>query len=208
MKKTVVKEFMLFPDILLTGMFFVISLALTIPHLASIHAWVAVALGMLAYAASEYFIHRFFFHMSPPNHPTLLKLVKRLHYDHHVDPNDLHLLFLPCWYSLPLISLSAGIVFLLTSSPAWTVSFVTGVVGFLLYYEWCHYIAHRPVQPLTPWGRWMKKIHLWHHFKNEHYWYGVTNPAFDLLMGTFQNEKEVEKSETVRDLERRKGGSR
>ena len=45
------------------------------------------------------------------------------------------------------------------------------------YYEWVHYVAHVPFRPLTPVGRYMKKYHLWHHFKNERRWFGVTNPA-------------------------------
>lgn len=27
----------------------------------------------------------------------------------------------------------------------------------LLVYEWKHYIAHRPIRPLTRFGRWLKK---------------------------------------------------
>ncbi|TCW40702.1 sterol desaturase family protein [Laceyella sacchari] len=196
-----VKEFWLFPDILLMGVLFVSGLIVTAPQLTSVKGWGPLGIGMLTYAASEYFIHRFLFHLPPPKHPVLLKWLKRLHYDHHADPHKLDLLFLPAWYSLPLIAMAAGVVYSITSSLSWTVSYVTGVIGFLLYYEWCHYVAHRPITPLTPWGRWMKKLHLRHHFKNEHYWYGVTSPAFDLLLGTFKSEKEVGRSDTVRDLE-------
>ena len=46
----------------------------------------------------------------------------------------------------------------------------------------------------------MKKVHLWHHFKNENYWFGVTNPGMDHLVGTYQNEKSVELSPTARKL--------
>ncbi|WP_375377938.1 hypothetical protein [Paenibacillus sp. MZ04-78.2] len=37
--------------------------------------------------------------------------------------------------------------------------------------------------------------------KSEHYWYGVTNPLFDVMLGTFRDEQQVEKSETARNLE-------
>ncbi|WP_018133006.1 sterol desaturase family protein [Effusibacillus pohliae] len=201
--KRYLKEFWSFPDILITSGLFLISLTLTAPHLSESATWIALVAGMVGYAASEYTIHRFLFHMKPPKNPSLLRLLKRLHYDHHVHPDELHLLFLPVWYSLPNIAGIALIVYAITARLTLTAAFVTGVIGYLLFYEWTHYIAHRPVQPLTPWGRWMKKVHLWHHYKNEHYWYGVTNPAFDLLLGTFKDEKTVPKSKTARNLEQR-----
>ncbi|MGF9910946.1 sterol desaturase family protein [Brevibacillus porteri] len=203
MKAKFLKEFFTFPDILTMCILFLISLSFTISEWYVLETWVALVAGMIGYAASEYLIHRFLFHLKPPRNPFFLHLLKRLHYDHHADPNNLHLLFLPVWYSLPLIAGTGAICFLLTSDMIVTNAFVTGVIGFLLFYEWKHYIAHRPVQPISPWGRWMKKLHLWHHFKNEHYWYGVTSPVFDVMLGTYKNEQDVEKSSTVRDLERR-----
>lgn len=50
----------------------------------------------------------------------------------------------------------------------------------------------------------MKKVHLLHHFKNENYWFGVTNMMYDKAFGTYKEEKEAEKSETARQLEQRK----
>ena len=41
------------------------------------------------------------------------------------------------------------------------------------------------------------------HFKNENYWFGVTTPTYDFLLGTFKNQKKVEKSATARNLEKR-----
>ena len=117
--------------------------------------------------------------------------------------SDLHLLFLPIWYSVPNIILASTIFYLITRSALNTIAFDTGISVSLLYYEWTHYIAHRPIQPVTPWGRKMKRNHLWHHFKNENYWYGVTNPTMDLLFGTYKNEREVPRSQTAKDLEHR-----
>lgn len=75
----------------------------------------------------------------------------------------------------------------MTGNPGLAAGFAVGSLGLLLYYEGSHYVSHRPIAPLTPWGRWMKKYHLWHHFKNEHDWYGVTNPSMDLLFGTYRD---------------------
>ncbi|MGD8191412.1 sterol desaturase family protein [Brevibacillus ginsengisoli] len=195
------KEYFGFADILVMNVLFVVGLILTIPHFNHGTTWLAFFFGMLMYSCSEYIIHRFLFHLKPPKSPFFLQLLKRLHYDHHVRPDELHLLFLPVWYSLPLIGAAAFIFYLCTGNTVWTTAFTTGVIGFLLYYEWTHYAAHRPIQPMTSWGRWMKRLHLLHHFKNENYWFGVTNPSMDMLMGTFKQEKAVEKSQSVRNLE-------
>ncbi|WP_232696846.1 sterol desaturase family protein [Brevibacillus daliensis] len=196
------KEFFFFPDVLIMTLLFAISFGFTLLAGTYPYVWIAMIIGMISYATSEYVIHRFLFHLKPPKNPIFLKLLKRLHYDHHVDPNNLHLLFLPVWYSLPLIIITGGIAYLLTTNLVLTNAFGSGIILFLLYYEWTHYVAHRPVQPLSAWGRWVKKLHLWHHFKNEKYWYGVTSPVFDMVMGTYKHEKAVEKSPFVRDLEK------
>jgi len=203
MKLKYVKEFFLFPDISIMCVIFLISLGFLIPNLASLGPWIALVIGMVAYSAAEYFTHRFLFHIRTPKNPFFLKMIKRLHYDHHASPNDLHLLFLPLWYSLPNMAIAGAAAYLISSSLVITLAFIDGVILFLLFYEWKHYIAHRPVTPLFPWGRWMKKVHLWHHFKNENYWYGVTNPVFDLALGTFEDHKNVELSQTARNLEQR-----
>lgn len=203
MKPKYVKEFFLFPDIAIMWLIFLISFGFLIPNLTSVGPWIALVIGMAAYSAAEYFIHRFLFHIKTPKNPFFLKLLKRLHYDHHASPNDLHLLFLPLWYSLPNMAIAGAAAYLISSSLVITMAFIDGVILFLLFYEWKHYIAHRPVTPLSPWGRWMKKVHLWHHFKNENYWYGVTNPVFDFALGTFEDQKNVELSPTARNLEKR-----
>lgn len=73
----------------------------------------------------------------------------------------------------------------------------------LLMYEWKHFIAHVPIKPKTKFGRWVKKLHLLHHHKNENYWYGVSTPFVDVLFGTLKDEKEVMTSQTVKNLEHR-----
>jgi 4-hydroxysphinganine ceramide fatty acyl 2-hydroxylase len=197
------KEFVTFPDVIIMFCLFLISAVVTLFHEGLWQSWLSVVIGVCVYTISEYLTHRFVFHMKPPKHPLLLRFMKRIHYDHHVDPNNLHLLFLPIWYSLPNIIVASIVFYFISGQLDYTLSFAAGVSGFLLFYEWKHYLAHRPMVPKTPWGRAMKKTHLWHHFKNENFWYGVTNPAMDLLLGTYKNEKDVPRSQTAKDLERR-----
>ena len=177
-----------------------IAIVAVVPHLGNGIVWLTLVMGSLLYIISEYTTHRFFFHMKAPKNPLFLKFMKRIHYDHHEDPNNLKLLFLPLWYSIPQLIILIGIVTVLTGQFLLGVVVFIGAASTMLYYEWTHYIAHRPYQPKTAWGKWMKKLHLLHHFKNENYWYGVTNPSLDYLFGTMKDGNKVSKSETARKL--------
>lgn len=203
MKKKYVKEFFTYPDIIVMLILFLPLAGYTLLHALRFEMWIAVFSGMATYALSEYMIHRFLFHMKTPENPFLLKLIKRLHFDHHANPDDLKLLFLPIWFSLPGFLIYASIFYSFMNSFSLTIAYLSGIVIYFLYYEWKHYIAHRPVQPRTELGRKIKRAHLWHHFKNENYWFGVTNTTVDKTFGTFKDQKLVEKSETAKNLEKR-----
>ncbi len=157
-------------------------------------------IGALVFFTSEYTTHRFLFHARPLRVSWILKLQHRLHYDHHVDPSKLELLFLPLWFTIPVTLLYYGIYVSITRNAALSLSLTFGSLVALTYYEWVHYVAHIPFIPITPFGRWIKKYHLWHHFKNEHLWYGVTNPSMDFVMRTYQRVQDVSRSGTVRDI--------
>ena len=203
MKRKFIKEFLFYPDVLLMTLILLTFFTFMSFHI-SLTTLLAFLTGIIAYTIMEYFTHRFLFHSKPPKNAFLFKLMKRLHYDHHHSPNDLHLLFLPLWFSLPNIIIVGTITYFVTSNIVITISFLTGVITLLLYYEFVHYIAHRPFHPKTPWGKWMKKVHIWHHYKNENYWFGVTNPGYDMLLGTFKDQKDVEKSETAKQLDKKR----
>ena len=153
-----VKEFITFPDVLIMGVIFLVLSFATIPHLLEFNIWIAIGIGMLLYAVSEYVMHRFLFHMKTPTNPFLLKTIKRLHFDHHEKPNDLHLLFLPMWFSLPSFIITAIIFYVFTSNLQTTLAFLFGLIGYFLYYEWKHFVAHKPLQPYTKLGETSKKL--------------------------------------------------
>lgn len=201
--KKYLKEFATFPDVTIMLVLFVPVVIYTSMNLLHYGTWIAIVVGMIGYAVSEYMIHRYLFHIKTPKNPFLLKMIKRLHYDHHVDPSDLSLLFLPIWFSIPNFAISSSIFYLITQSLQLTIAFLAGIMGYFLYYEWKHYVAHKPIKPRTQLGRTIKKTHLWHHFKNENYWYGVTHTTVDKTFGTYKDHKYVEKSETARNLEKR-----
>src|SRR5579863_798572 len=132
-----------------------------------------VILGALMFYFSEYGMHRFAFHAPPVPWPRLRKLQHRLHYDHHVEPNRLDLLFLPIWFLAPNLALATGLFALIFGAEAsWSALF--GMMLAILHYEWVHYVAHIPYQPRTRLGRWIKQYHLRHHFVSEKHWFGVS----------------------------------
>ena len=158
-----------------------------------------IALGAVLFYLSEYGMHRFAFHAPPAPWPFVQKLQRRLHYDHHVEPSRLDLLFLPLWFLAPNLAVTAVLVALVLG-PAAVASVMLGVMLAILHYEWVHYVAHIPYQPRTRVGRWIKQYHLRHHFISEKEWFGVSNPTLDLVFGTFRDPKTAQRSPTTRKL--------
>ncbi|MCA0174035.1 sterol desaturase family protein [Bacillus sp. RAR_GA_16] len=204
MKRVKVSKFVFYPDIMIMSIFLLSALVyLTIEGL-KVDDLLFVFLGLLIFTISEYSTHRFFFHKKAPKNKFFLKVLKRLHYDHHHYPDQLNLLFMPLWYSTPQFVLITYVVFLISHSLTSAISVAVGLMMMLLIYEWKHFKAHQPGNAKTKFGRWLKKTHLLHHYKNENYWFGVTNPFVDMLFGTLKDEKEVSKSLTVRKLDTEK----
>ncbi len=197
------RDFFFHMDILLMMTILIIMAAATMFMVPGLPELLFLGLGLVVFMFSEYLTHRFLFHLKAPENPLFLKFLKRIHYDHHKYPNDLKLLFLPVWYSIPNFAALSAIFYLIFRSVEGTVSFGIGLILMLLVYEWRHFIAHRPIKPKTRFGKWVKKTHTLHHFKNENFWYGVSTPFVDALFGTLKEQTDVETSETVKDLEKR-----
>jgi len=73
-------------------------------------------------------------------------------------------------------------------------------LGMLLTYEWTHPLIHSAYRPRHRYFRSIERAHRLHHFRNEHYWFGVTVNAADHLLGTFPAREDVPLSPTARDL--------
>ncbi len=158
-----------------------------------------VLLGALLFYLSEYGMHRFAFHAAPLSWPPVRRLQHRLHYDHHVEPNRLDLLFLPIWFLVPNLAIATGL-FAAVFGTGLAASALFGMMLAILHYEWVHYVAHIPYRPRTRLGRWVKQYHLRHHFISEKHWFGVSNPTLDGVFGTRRGPSAAEKSTTTRKL--------
>lgn len=164
---------------------------------------VVPVLGLaLFWPLEEWLIHVFILHAKPITifGRTIDGRVPRKHRAHHREPWRLDLLFIPMHsfvYSIPIL---LGIWWLVTPS---TPLFWTGVCAHFalaLHYEWVHFLVHTRVQPKTALYRRLWKNHRRHHFKNEHYWFGVTMLSGDHLLRTAPDLAEVPTSPTARSL--------
>lgn len=143
--------------------------------------WLALAAGLVFFFVIEYFIHRFILH-------GLMKAVLPQAYEghvrHHIEPTTMKFMLTPNVYNVPGYVAIWVVGWLITRNVPIMAAFIVGVSLAQLNYEWTHFVSHRPIVPKTAWGKWMKKFHLLHHYKNEHYWFGVTHPTLDHLFRT------------------------
>lgn len=164
---------------------------------------VAVAAGILAAEPfTEWLIHVFLLHWRPKKigRITLDPLVARKHRAHHAAPRDLDILFVP----LPVIWLSPvlgiGLPLLLAPTLAVAASASLTAYAMLLTYEWTHFLIHTPYRPRRWPYRSIARAHRLHHYRNEHYWFGVTMHLADRVLRTYPDRDAVELSATARRI--------
>ena len=167
--------------------------------------WKAVeglALGLVIYPTFEYLVHRYVLHSRwlYKNRFTA-DLWKRIHYDHHQDPNRLDVLFGSPANTLPTIVLfGLGIGY---AVGGWPVALLVQALALALYafYEFCHCVQHLTYMPKAAWLRQIKKNHLAHHFHSEQGNFGITSNVIDLLLGSYYgNSDDRPRSVHVYDL--------
>ncbi len=125
----------------------------------------------------------------------------RLHHGHHLHPERRDLQFAPVSGIIVMFIQLYLTYALLTWS--WTTALVPllASIAYYLAYEWIHLAHHtQSYKPLTAWGNALRAAHMRHHFHNENYNWGITNGLGDVLLGTWKNTGEVEKSATAKKL--------
>ena len=150
----------------------------------------------------EWVIHVVVLHWKPRSVAghTIDLYAGREHRRHHADPRNLHILFVPVRLLFIQVPLIGALAVVLIPSKAVGLTAVACALGMLLTYEWTHFLVHSPYQPRSRFYRYIWRAHRLHHFRNEHYWFGVTNHTADHLLGTFPEKGAVELSPTVRTL--------
>jgi sterol desaturase/sphingolipid hydroxylase (fatty acid hydroxylase superfamily) len=174
----------------------------------------AVAAATLAYPLFWYLIHRYVLHGRWMwRRKWMASTWKRIHYDHHQDPNHLEVLFGALHTTLPTIAL--GVIPLgygigaawggWGSDAAWGAAFIALATGLLTtcVYEFVHCIQHLAYKPRAKWVAEMKKRHMAHHFHDEDGNYGITTFFWDKAFGTYYDRAKgdrPQKSPTVFNL--------
>lgn len=163
--------------------------------------WIAV-LVMVVYPLVWYVLHRYVLHgQFLYKSPQFAKVWKRIHYDHHRDPNDLRVLFGALYTTLPTIVLVVLPIGGLLAGWNGVVMGIAAGVAVTMFYEFCHCIQHLHYTPKYKFLQDMKRLHLLHHFRNENGNYGITNFVFDRLAGTYYDKDDgIIRSDTVFNL--------
>lgn len=162
----------------------------------------AVSTTMLVYPLVEYLLHRFVLHSRLLyKHRSTSALWKRIHFDHHLDPNDLSVLFGAVHTTLPPIFLIAGPIGWFIAGPAGAALAVSTALVIFCAYEFCHCVQHLPFTPRLALLRRLKRHHLAHHFHSERGNFGITSMFWDRIFGTYYGDpKSFPRSETVFNL--------
>lgn len=167
-----------------------------VPTLAAIGV-AALVYPLVWYALHRWVLHsRWMFKVSP-----LAATWKRIHYDHHQDPNHLEVLFGALHTTLPTIAIAtAPIGWLIGGFGGACAAFATGLLTTCIY-EFVHCVQHLAYKPKNRWLAELKKRHMAHHFHDENGNFGITNFFWDRLFGTlYERSERPEKSPTVFNL--------
>jgi sterol desaturase/sphingolipid hydroxylase (fatty acid hydroxylase superfamily) len=162
----------------------------------------AVIVSAMLYPLVWYVLHRWVLHsrwmfkIAP-----LASTWKRIHYDHHQDPNHLEVLFGALHTTVPTIALATiPVGWAIGGFGGACIAFATGLLT-TCFYEFCHCIQHLAYKPKSKWLAEMKRRHMAHHFHDENGNYGITTFFWDKLFGTWYDRADrPEKSPTVFNL--------
>ncbi len=171
-----------------------------------------VAAGVIALTPPvEWAIHVYLLHAKPLRlrGRTYDFIASREHREHHMAPTELDGVLIPVYAVLIFIPQIALTTWLL-SFPVHLVlggdriaHAATGLlVSYLILggYEWCHFLIHTPYRPRGRYYRSIWRGHRLHHYKNEHYWFGVTSTLGDHMLRTAPDQSQVARSRTARTL--------
>lgn len=163
---------------------------------------IAFMAAILMYPIVWYVLHRFVLHSRfLYRFESTARLWKRIHYDHHQDPNRLDVLFGSLSNTIPTLLIATLPVGYLIGGWSAALTAAGSAMVFTCVYEFCHCIQHLNFQPKHPWLVRIKKLHMAHHFHNESGNFGIISFWPDQLFGThYEDMKARPRSRTVYNL--------
>jgi hypothetical protein len=174
---------------------------------------VAVAAMLVVYPFGEWAIHVYLLHMKPVRVAgrRIDPPAARDHRAHHRQPNDLSMLLLDAkelaellLLAVPATVAAGGLLVGLVAGPVPIGALISAAIagyGAVFVYEWTHFLIHTAYRPRSRYYRAVWRNHRLHHFKNEHFWHGITNNVSDRVLGTNPDHNEVRRSKTARTLD-------
>ena len=138
--------------------------------------------GLLVWTFSEYLLHRYLFHFDA-KYKIGKKLVFLFHGIHHDQPQDPTRLLFPPLAGL-ILFMVLYFLYSLVVPERYIMTFMAAFLVGYLCYDYIHYATHH-MKMSGKVGQYLKKYHLKHHFKHENLKFGVSNPLWDLVFGTF-----------------------
>ncbi len=154
----------------------------------------AVAGGYVFWTLCEYWGHRLVFHFEP-EHGIGARLHWMIHGVHHDHPNDRLRLVLPPAFSLPLAAAFWGL-FVGTFGMEVGSSVCAGFFSGYLVYDMTHFALHH-TRPKSRFGRWLRELHMRHHFEDHERGFGVSVPYWDIVFRTYTSRSR-RRSQTAR----------
>lgn len=137
--------------------------------------------GYLAWTLFEYWLHRLVFHL-PVVGPKTQRVYFYVHGVHHDYPWDTGRLVIPPGASIVLCVVVFGAFRLLLGDARMYGPLAGFIFGYVVY-DSVHWYVHARA-PRTRFGRWLRREHLVHHFKEPASRYGVSCPWLDYVFGT------------------------
>ena len=194
--------------VLLTALVVLVALRILIGRFGIADLFM-IGLTFVLVGPFEWLVHRFLLH-APADSVRMTKLGTGTgHVEHHKDPAELQWLML-CWSDAAIFTVALGALSAVFATPVailldagvWS-TVATGWVAVslgLLHYEWTHLLVHTRYRCRSRHYQGLERHHRLHHYRNEHYWLGVTARSGDRLFHTMPERAEVELSATARTL--------
>lgn len=150
------------------------------------HIPAAYGSGLFLWTFAEYTLHRFLFHY-PAKGERMERIFFLFHGVHHAQPQDKTRLVMPLPVSIPLALAFYGVFHLVLAVvlkiPLWVQPMMAGFMTGYLIYDLTHYATHHFTMR-SGYGKYVKRYHMAHHYKNPDSRYGVSSPLWDRIFGT------------------------
>jgi dihydroceramide fatty acyl 2-hydroxylase len=156
-------------------------LALGVDRLGPLRALGFAVAGYAFWTLTEYWMHRVVFHFEPEE-GIGARLHWMIHGVHHDHPNDPLRLVMPPAASVPLALVFYAAFYLVLGADR-ALAFGAGFLAGYLAYDMIHYHLHHH-SPRTRLGKWLRELHMRHHFQDDERGFGISAPYWDRVFGT------------------------